>query len=156
PRVSAPLIGGWAPGAVPLPRSNEFARPIPQGSDLVIQIHYHPSGKPEQDQSSVGLSFSGPGTRARAAIILFNSRIDMAPGDSHYVVKTSLVLPQDVELFGITPHAHYLGKEMKINARRPDGSVEPLIWIKDWDFNWQGTYQYKKPLSLPKGTRVDL
>src|SRR5262245_27319869 len=42
PRVSAPLIGGWAPGAVPLPRSNEFARPIPQGSDLVIQIHYHP------------------------------------------------------------------------------------------------------------------
>jgi len=65
-------------------------------------------------------------------------------------------MPRDVELSAITPHAHFLGKEMKINAHLPDGSVVPLIWIKDWDFNWQGSYQYAKPLSLPKGTVVEL
>jgi len=157
PKVpGAALIGGWVPGAVPLAKSDEFSRPVAKGSDLVIQIHYHPSGKPEQDQSSLGLSFSGPPTRARTAIILFNSRINIPPGDPHYVVKTSMMLPRDVEVSGITPHAHYLGKEMKIDAHLPDGSVVPLIWIKDWDFNWQGGYQYAKPLLLPKGTRVEM
>jgi len=55
PRIPvATLTGGWAPGAVPGARSQEYARPIPKGADLVLQIHYHPSGKPEEDQSSLG------------------------------------------------------------------------------------------------------
>ena len=67
-----------------------------------------------------------------------------------------MTLPQDVEVLGITPHAHYLGKDMKIDARLPDGSITHLIWIKDWDFNWQGQYRYAQPVKLPKGTRVEL
>jgi len=152
----ATLMGGWAPGAVPTAKDQQYARPIPRGSDLVVQIHYHPSGKPEQDRSSLGLSFSGPPSKGRTAAIMFNTGIDIPPGDPHYVVKTSMVMPGDVELAGITPHAHYLCKEMKIDAHLPDGSVEPLIWIKDWDFNWQGNYQYRKLLALPKGTRVEM
>jgi len=72
------------------------------------------------------------------------------------VVKASIAMPRDVELTAITPHAHLLAKEMKIDAHVPDGSVVPLIWIKDWDFNWQGSYQYAKPLTLPKGTVVEM
>jgi hypothetical protein len=90
------------------------------------------------------------------AVILVNRRIDIAPNDAHYVVKASLEMPRDVELSGIAPHAHYLGKDMKITAHLPDGTDTPLIWIKDWDFNWQGSYRYAKPVSLPKGTRVEL
>jgi mono/diheme cytochrome c family protein len=150
------LIGGWAPGAIPLAKNEAYSRPVPAGSDLVVQIHYHPSGKPEPDQSSLGLSFSGPPSKGRTAVVMFNQRINIAPGDGNYVVKASIVLPRDIELAGITPHAHWLAKDMKITASLPDGSVTPLIWIKDWDFNWQGAYQYAKPLALPKGTRVEL
>jgi hypothetical protein len=71
-------------------------------------------------------------------------------------VKTGTTIPQDVEALAITPHAHYLGKDMKIDARLPDGSVTHLIWIKDWDFNWQGQYRFSQPVKLPKGTRVEL
>jgi hypothetical protein len=150
------MIGGWAPGSVPVARSEEFSRPVPKGADLVLQVHYHPSGKLEEDQSWLGLTFSGPPTRARTAVLLVNRRIDITPGDSHYVVKASIAMPRDVELTAITPHAHLLGKEMKIDAHLPDGSLVPLIWIKDWDFNWQGSYQYAKPLTLPKGTVVEM
>jgi hypothetical protein len=65
-------------------------------------------------------------------------------------------LPRDVQLAGLTPHAHYLCKDMKVTATLPDGSTKPLIWIKDWDFNWQNAYRYRTPLDLPKGTRIDL
>ena len=67
-----------------------------------------------------------------------------------------MTLPRDVQLAGLTPHAHYLCKDMKVTATLPDGSTKPLIWIKDWDFNWQNAYRYKTPLDLPKGTRIDL
>jgi len=157
PKFQGALIGGWAPGSVPLADSEPGLRPIPKNSDLVIQIHYHPSGKPEVDRSSLGLRLTDrPGSRGRTALILFNRRLDIAPGDAHHVVKASLVMPKDVQLFGIAPHAHYLGKEMKIAAYLPDGSEKPLIWIKDWDFNWQGAYQYAKPVALPKGTRIEM
>ena len=41
-------------------------------------------------------------------------------------------------------------------ATLPDGSKQWLLWIKDWDFSWQDQYQYKKPMPLPKGTRIDV
>src|SRR5262249_37645882 len=62
----------------------------------------------------------------------------------------------DVRVIGITPHMHYIGKEMKVVAQSPDGKTIPLIWIKDWDFNWQGQYQFKSPVDLPKGTVIKL
>jgi hypothetical protein len=150
------LIGGWAPGLTPPPRDPSVSLPIRKGMDVVVQIHYHLSGKPEEDQSSLGLAFSGPPTKGRTSILLFDHHLDIPPGDSHYVAKASLVLPRDVQLAGVTPHAHYLCKDMKVTATLPDGTTRPLIWIKDWDFNWQNAYRYRTPIDLPKGTRVSL
>ena len=150
------LLGGWAPGATPPPASAEYSQLIRKGTDIVVQIHYHPSGKAEEDQSALGLKFSGPPTKGRTGIILSYRRIDIPAGDAHYVVKTGVTLPRDVDVFGITPHAHYLGKDMKVNAVLPDGTIQHLIWIKDWDFNWQGQYRYKAPMHLPQGTRIEL
>jgi roadblock/LC7 domain-containing protein len=67
-----------------------------------------------------------------------------------------MTLPVDVKVFGAGAHAHYLGREMKATATLPDGREQPLLWIKDWDFNWQEQYNYKQPVLLPKGTRIDV
>jgi hypothetical protein len=57
---------------------------------------------------------------------------------------------------GIAPHAHYLCREVTVEAHLPEGSVIPLIHIGDWDFNWQGIYWYEKPVHLPAGTQVSM
>jgi hypothetical protein len=44
---------------------------------------------------------------------------------------------------------------MKVDAVLPDGTRQSLLWIRDWDFNWQEFYTYKNPVSLPKGTRLE-
>jgi hypothetical protein len=149
-------LGGWAPGAQPAPLPAGTAMTIPKGADLVIQIHYHPSGKPECDQSVAGLRFSDPPTTGLASVRVRSRSIDIPSGDSHYEVKASITIPEAVRAIGITPHAHYLCKEMRVTAYLPDGSREPLIWIKDWDFNWQGQYRFAEPVELPKGTRITL
>jgi mono/diheme cytochrome c family protein len=154
--VPAGGLGGWAPGATPSPLPAGMAHVVEKGADLVMQIHYHPDGKPETDRSELGLTFTGESTKGLTNFLLGNRRIDLPPGEAHAEVKDSAVVPQDVELIGITPHAHLLCKEMKVEAHLPDGSTQPLIWIKDWDFNWQGQYRYAAPMKLPKGTRVEM
>lgn len=149
-------IGGWAPGADPRREDPETALPVPKGSDLVVQIHYHPSGKAERDRSSLGLHYSGPATKGRAGLILINRRIYIKPGETNHVIEASAVVGHDADLVGITPHAHYLATDMKVTATLPDGTTKPLIWIKDWDFNWQGQYRYATPVHLPKGTRLHM
>ncbi len=150
-------LGGWAPGSLPAMARPGIAHTIKKGSDLVMQIHYHLDGKPEQDQSSVGLTFAKePPTKGLTLFVLGNEKIDIPAGDGNYVIKASGILPMDTEAIGIFPHAHYLCKDMKVDAHLPDGTVKPLIWIKDWDFNWQGSYRYASPVKLPKGTRLDM
>jgi hypothetical protein len=61
-----------------------------------------------------------------------------------------------MKAFSVGAHAHYLAKEMKATATLPDGSTQPILWIQDWDFNWQDRYVYKAPVALPKGTRIDV
>ncbi len=150
-------LGGWAPGAQPSAARAGVAHTIKKGSDLVLQIHYHLDGKAEEDQSSLGLQFaSAPPTKGLTLYVLGNEHIDIPAGDASYVVKASGVLPMDAEAVAIFPHAHYLCKDMKVDAHLPDGSTVPLIWIKDWDFNWQGAYRYASPVKLPKDTRLEM
>jgi hypothetical protein len=72
------------------------------------------------------------------------------------MIQDSLTLPVDVQAFSVGGHAHYVAKEMKATATLPNGSIVPLLWIQDWDFNWQDRYTYKAPVTLPKGTKIDV
>jgi len=152
------ILGGWAPGALPRKLPEGMGRMLRKGNDMVLQIHYHPDGKPEADQSLVGIYFTK--TPARQIVVGFPVRsrdIDIPAGESrHHVAARSVPLPVDAQAVGVTPHMHYIGKEMKVVAETPDGKTIPLIWIKDWDFNWQGQYQYRSPVKLPKGTVIKL
>jgi mono/diheme cytochrome c family protein len=150
-------LGGWAPGTLPTKLPIGISQTIKQGSDLVMQIHYHLSGKPEEDRSSAGITFAkAPPVKGLTLLTVGNVNIDIPAGDNHYVVNAAATLPMDAEVIGIFPHAHYLCKDMKVDAKLPDGSIQPLIWIKDWDFNWQGSYRYASPVKLPKGTEIDM
>jgi hypothetical protein len=151
-------LGGWAPGAMPRFLPEGMGKMLRKGSDLVLQIHYHPDGKVESDQSTVGIYFTKkPAKQIVVGVAVRTRELNIPPGESRYHVNAqSPPLPVDAEAIGITPHMHYIGKEMKVVAETPDGESIPLIWIKDWDFNWQGQYQYKSPVKLVKGTVIKL
>jgi hypothetical protein len=150
-------LGGWAPGYMPQRLPGGVARRIKKGSDLVVQTHYHPSGKEESDRSTIGIYFAKKDPKKLLMSIPSLVRdLDIPAGDASYVTRRETEVPLAGELIGITPHAHLLCKEIKVDATLPGGKPLPLIWIKDWDFNWQGEYQYAKPVSLPAGTKLAL
>ena len=87
---------------------------------------------------------------------LSNQRIDIPAGDAHYVAGDSFVLPVDVDVLAVQPHAHYLAREVAGTATLPDGTTRTLISIADWDLRWQHVYRYQTPVALPKGTTVSM
>ena len=147
----------WTPGKQPVLEPEDMSWRLDKGSNLVLELHMLPTGKPERIQASVGLFFTNhPPKRIPIHLRLGSQTIDITPGDKNYIIKDTYVLPADVEVLRVYPHAHYLGKEMKGFAVLPDGTKKRLIYIKEWDFNWQDEYRYAEPLLLPKGTTVTM
>jgi mono/diheme cytochrome c family protein len=149
--------GTWTPGRDPLPLPDGLTMPWKPGADLVLQLHLHPSGKPEEEQSSIGFYLTDqPPQRSMVDLLLLDKKIDIPPGERSYRTRDELTLPIDVEVRGLFPHMHLLGKQIKVTAFPPHGEPISLLRIDDWDFNWQTFYQCAEPVKLAAGTRVVL
>jgi tetratricopeptide (TPR) repeat protein len=148
---------GWVPGKMPHELPSEIAWRLDPGTDLIVQLHLLPSGKPESIHPEIGLYFSDEVPSRRAYMLRLGSRtIDVAAGQSDYAIEDTFVLPVDVEVYALLPHAHYLAKEMQGHAVLPNGTKLVLIHIRDWDFNWQDEYRLAEPLLLPRGTMLSM
>ena len=128
------------------------------GNDLILNIHLKPSGKAETIDSEIGLYFTDTPPDKQPMLLQLDrdDALDIPAGDARFVVEDSLTLPADVEVLGIYPHAHYLGKDMQAWAMLPGGQKKWLIWIRDWDIDRQSVYRYREPFVLPKGTVVHM
>ena len=155
---SAPPDGfflGWTPGNTPEFVPSGMSWPLDPGSDLVLQLHLVPSGKPEPVQAEIGLFLTDtPPQREPHLLLLFNPNIDIPPGERAYVIEDTYTLPVDVFALSLYPHAHYLGRDMRVDATLPDGGRRTLIHIPDWDLAWQDSYTFAEPPLLPRGTTV--
>jgi len=148
----------WKPGTVPYVEPEGMALRLDKGTDLILNTHLQPSGKPEVIRPSIGLYFTPhPATKLPMLLQLENdAKLDIPPGQKDFVVTDDFTLPIDVELLAIYPHAHYLGKDIQAFAMLPGGTKETLIHIPHWNLNWQAVYRYAEPVRLAKGTTVSL
>ena len=155
-------IGGYVPGAVPHRWPEGVAVRLPAGSDLVLQTHFHPSGKAESERSTVGLHFADAPPERPLIPVQMPPRfgrfagIDIPAGQSDYVVTDQMTLPCDVTAVGISGHAHYVCSSMLMTATPPGGDPETILEIGEWDLDWQGDYLFDTPLSLAADTVIDV
>jgi mono/diheme cytochrome c family protein len=148
---------GWTPGQVAPLLPKGLAWTLDPGTDLVVELHLQPTGKPEKIAPSFGLYYtSEPPSRTPAMLRLGRQDIDIPAGENAYTVTDSYVLPVNVELEAVQPHAHYRAREVRGTATLPDGTMRWLIYIKDWDFRWQHVYRLAKPFALPRGTVLSM
>jgi mono/diheme cytochrome c family protein len=155
-------LGGWAVGGMPRHLPQGLARRVPKGSDLVLQSHFHPSGKPEVEQTVLGLHFAkSPPKRSMANLQLpplfgVAAGLDIPPGEKAFLLRDQFDLPVDAEAVMVGGHAHLLCQRMQLWVTPPGKERESLFLIDQWDFDWQNQYQYREPVLLPKGTRVEV
>jgi hypothetical protein len=152
----AAYLGGRVPGSTPRMLPSGIATGVmPMSGDLVLQIHYHATGKAESDQTEVGIYLMRePTKRMMDSLFLRSFSLDIPAGTPAYVVEDSVEVPADCILMSVFPHMHLLGREVHASAELPDGTVRPLIDISRWRFQWQDHYFYREPFLLPRGTKV--
>jgi len=152
----------YAPGSSPDSWPANMAKFIPAGSDLVFQMHYTSNGEAAEDQSSIGLIFSGKTPEQRVLTLqLTNDHFVIPPGDANYRVEARGTLPNDATLLSLFPHMHLRGERFEYNivhrnkssGAQPAFTLEPLLRV-NYHFHWQMSYRLAQPLRLNAGTEL--
>jgi len=155
------FVAAWAPGGGALTLPSDLAWSFPKGSNLVLQTHFHPSGKAEAEATRVAIHRADGPPPHRHRIIqvppMFSmlEGLEIPAGEKAHTLRDSFVLPVDVDAFRVGAHAHFLGRRMSLTATLPDGTRQPLLEVPKWDFAWQDQYAYRQRIHLPAGTRLD-
>jgi len=146
----------WKPGSPAQETAADMAWKLAPGSDLIVNLHLQPSGKPETIDAELGLYFAKEPPRRFPMLLQLehDGAIDIPAGATNFAVTDHLKLPIAVDVLAVYPHAHYLGKRIEAWAELPGGERRPLLLIDDWDINWQATYTYREPVALPAGTTL--
>jgi len=179
------LIHAWAPGGQPFDLPEDVGIAMTTDDVIVVQMHYHPTGEPEQDSSEIQLRFTDerpawlfqvalPGNSSSASEGLLPDPNDRgAPefrvptGESEHVEEMTYTVPDVVGAFQIpilfaSAHMHYVGTDMRVSIERaaPIGdqpAEECLVRTPEWDFNWQRFYEFDAPIDeLPTVTSGDV
>ena len=155
--LSDEMLDFHVPGSVPHALPPGQAKLIPAGSDLILQMHYTPNGKPAKDRSRLGLIFAKEPPAERVYTLpVINHDLVIPPGAPDYRVGAKMIIQDDTKLVSMNPHMHLRGTAFEFRAVYPTGESRVLLRVPNYNFAWQLQYYLKRQLALPKGTRVEL
>ena len=131
------------------------------GSHVWWDIHYHAVGEQVRDHVELAVWFYPKGQEPKYRTYLTGfqgitgGRMDLQP-NTLTESNGYTVLKQAARLENFQPHMHLRGKGMAIEAILPDGSIQPISHVGNFNFNWMTNYIYADDAApvFPKGTIV--
>lgn len=122
---------------------------------LTFNLHYTPSGSEEVDEPEMALWFhaSRPAKTLYTLPVLAQT-LAIPPYDPEHKVSAEFRLPLALTVYRLSPHMHYRGLWMRYEAIHPNGTVEVLLNVPKYAFDWQTGYWLQQPKTLPAGTRL--
>ena len=127
---------------------------LPRDARLLLQLHYTPSGRVEDDQTEIGLYLHSDAPHRMLRTGSAFARDFLIPPGAVFPVQASYTFTADATLYAMRPHMHYRGRRMVYEANYPDGRDEVLLSVPAYNFYWQSTYRLREPRHMPKGTII--
>ena len=155
-RLQSNWLGAFAPGLRPQPLEEGLGRYIQAGSKLLFELHYTPNGTPQKDRSYVGFKWADPKTVKKEVAVqnAGNFTFKIPPGHPNYKVEADFIFRKKSILLTVSPHMHLRGKDFLYELIYPDGRRETILWVPQYDFGWQTTYELTEPKVVPRGTTL--
>ncbi len=157
------FLDGYVPGYRVEPFARGYAKRIPAGSELIFQVHYTPTGTPQEDLSEFAIVEADVSeiTHEIRTDSVVQTRLRIPPGEADYrVTANGPRFPKGAELLAMMPHMHVRGKSFRyeLEADRSwwssDSKSTVLLDVPNYDFNWQTSYVLDEPMKLPSGGRL--
>ena len=158
--VNTASISSYVPGGQPRMEEPNTGGLLKKGSQIALNLHYTTNGRETTDSSRIGLWFYPEGVipeermSSQCACIGRAIWTDIPAYSPHFEQTASYIVERDAYLYGHGAHMHFRGKSMRHFAEYPDGTVEELINIANYNYNWQLNYRYTTPKFIPAGTRM--
>ena len=154
------MLGGMAPGTEQADYQEGYGILLETESLVTFAMHYHKEAGPgtgKYDSSQIGVRFTDEEiTHPVDITTIAHGAFEIPPGASNWRVGASRTFDEDTILLSMMPHLHLRGKAARYTAIYPDGTSEVLLWVSEYDFNWQTQYDYAEPRLLPAGTRIEM
>ena len=150
------FLVGYAPGQPAEMLSPGQAKLIKAGSDIVLEVHYTPTGKATTDRPRVGIVFAKEPPKERVLTLsASNGTFKIPPGDPNHRVDASFEVLRDVKLSSLHPHMHMRGKDFEYRLVFPNGETRTILRVPAYNWRWQLWYNLAEPIALPKGTKIE-
>jgi hypothetical protein len=155
---TAKLIATWVPGSSVYTLPAGMGIKLSAGSRIIVQIHYPDGSAGQMDSTRINVKLDAGTTLRNVTIAPVLNQLNMTngplfiPADSVRVFYAQYTVPVNVTAISVGPHAHLLCKKFEVYGVTPVGDTIKMIKINDWDFHWQGSHSFQKPIKLPAGT----
>jgi hypothetical protein len=145
-------LASWTPwhGITSLPHDTAYF--LPAGSRIVTEIHYRGTDTAVEDRGQLGFHFAEEQpSRCPSDIVL---QTDNGNGTSAEKLRVTSTLAADTRLLALRPDLSPNARSVEISARKPDGTIQMLLFVQDVLAEWPTPYILKAPVVLPKGTEL--
>lgn len=155
-------MGVGVPGRGPFTYPEGWGVLMPEDPFITVNMHYHKTpgeGTGVTDLTRAGFQFYEPGAVIDHVVetnLLPHRGWTIPAGDPNFEVNNTHEIEEDIFLLSMGPHMHYRGKAMRYELEYPDGETETLLWVPDYDFNWQFLYEYEEPKFIPAGSKLHM
>jgi hypothetical protein len=155
-------MGVGVPGRGPFTYPAGWGVLMPEDPFITVNMHYHKNpgeGTAVTDMTRAGFVFYEDGDVIDHVVetnLLPHRGWTIPAGDPNFEVNNSYEIDEDIYLLSMGPHMHYRGKAMRYDLEYPDGEIETLLWVPDYDFNWQFLYEYEVPKFVPAGSKMHM
>jgi mono/diheme cytochrome c family protein len=130
---------------------------LPPGGHMGFQMHYTPYGKEAVDNSKMALYFYPEGQKPERIMrhtVIADNFIELPPNKDKHEEIAYLTFPKEARLYSVFLHTHYRGQAGRFDLILPDGTKKALINLPRYDFNWQRTYDFVEPITVPAGAKL--
>lgn len=152
-------LGGLAPGTDPANYPEGYGKLLKADSQFMFAMHYHKESGPGTamlDNTTVAIKFHDKPVEHRVSTSpIAYGPFEIPPFHSSWRVGAAKIIEEDMDLINLMPHTHLRGVAAKYTAFYPDGTVELLLDVPKYDFNWQTSYSFKEIKKIPAGTRIE-
>ena len=143
---------------------DDTGRLMKAGEKVGFDIHYHSVGEEITDYLSIGVWFYPKGEvpkyEVKHSVMGVFQSMDTFDLPPHTVTKHHAFIPlaKATQILSYQPHMHVRGKSMSMEAIYPNGRVQILSHVENFNFNWHVNYVYTDAAAplLPAGTMIKI
>jgi hypothetical protein len=148
-------LGTWTPSSQVSAMPAGSGVQLPAAAKLNVEIGYRGGMDEALGSGELGLYFAEKApAQTASAIEIAATPLSVAAGKIGERFRAEAVIKSATTIAAMWPRLGPGARSIEVSAIRPDGSVEPMLWVNSFRAEWPAPYIMKEPITLPAGTRL--